>query len=341
MSIQIRLIQTNPPYSITATKEGLRTLRGSILAQAVDDDPECTELVLENPVLKPEHLDLIKVMCEQGDLNKAEYIHRNEESYREAAVYLNWMLLDVVSSGLIPEILAFAPYVNIYKPETYGSLLPWSIRQYHCILSKHILNMTDPSPIDTQAAMVSALYGQVKIFKLLMERGVNPKTAYIPESVIDIWYDQPLSTDDETNPRKDYQAFRLAIISYIYRGKYVGTQSLIELLLPEEGKLLQEVLELFIIHDCPSMVKMLLESTQVNPNIKVLSNEANFEDSLCPVLIFALNKRYLQLARVLVSSPRFQIRDTDREMILYDRLEHYSQEEIINLIEILRTTYHN
>lgn len=49
MEVKIRL--TQPPYSIRVTKESLKILRGSLLAQAVDDDPECKELVLENPVL--------------------------------------------------------------------------------------------------------------------------------------------------------------------------------------------------------------------------------------------------------------------------------------------------
>jgi hypothetical protein len=339
MEIEIRL--THPPYSVRVTKQGLRTLRGSILAQAVADDPDCKEITLENPVLKPKHLNLIKLMTEQGDLTKVSYGPPDPRDY-DAAVYLNWMLLDVVCDGLIPQILIFAPYINIYKPETYGSLLPWAICQDYTSLAEHILNVTDSTPMDIQAAMVCAMYGQTHIFKRLLARGVDPKTAYMPESVLRIWSSgQPLGPD-EFYAGEDHQAFRLAVGAYI--GAYISgrktdqMEGLIKLLLPEEGKVIQPAFELLCAHNCYSMVKIFLETTEVDPNIQVPSMDNDSETDFVPVLDWALGNEFFQLAKALVSSPRLQIREVHRKQILHFDLSAYSSARIGQLVQRLSET---
>ena len=335
MQVEIRLVNTNQPYSITVTKDGLRTLRGSIFAQALENDPDCKEIKFENPVLKPAHLDIIKVMCEQGDLTEDDYGPPSSQDY-DAAVYLNWMLLDVVCDGLIPEILTFAPNANLYKPETYGSLLPWAICQEYSSLAEHILNVTDSTHMDMQASIVCAMYKQTHIYKRLLARGIDPKTAYMPESVLRIWFGTDFCPEqDRFYEGKEYQAFRLAVGAYI-NGRNSQAEELIKLLLPEEGKVIQKAFELLCTHNCYSMVKIFLESTNVDPNIQVPSNDP--ETAFVPVLIWALENSFFHLAKALVSSPSFHISNVNRKKILHFDLSYYSSARLRRLIQNLSET---
>lgn len=338
MEVEIRLTHTNPPYSVRITKDGLRTLRGSILAQALADDPECKEITLENPVLGPVHLDMIKVMAEQGDLTKDHYGPPDPRDYY-AAIYLNWMLLDVVCDGLMQDILTFAPYVNIYKPETYGSLLPWAVCQDYSSLVEHILNVTDSTPMDMQAAMVCAMYGQTHIFKRLMARGIDPKTTNVPASVLRIWSGPNFYPSAAPfYAGVDHQAFRLAIGAYIDGRKTLQVEALIKLLLPEEGKIVQQAFEKLCINNCYSIVKIFLETTDFDPNIQVPSMDYNSEEDFIPVLVYALKRGYYQLAKVLVSSPRFQISQMNRTKILHFDIENYGSARMSQLIQSLGET---
>lgn len=134
MSVEIRL--THPPYSVFVTRDQIQTLKGSLLAQAVDSD---TEVTLDNPLIKPTYLNLLAMMARQEEI-KAQ---PSDEDLRKAAIYLNWPLLSVIQDPKYIQMQAFAPYCNLYHPETYGSILPWAIAINFPMLTCHILQMTE------------------------------------------------------------------------------------------------------------------------------------------------------------------------------------------------------
>lgn len=74
--------------------------------------------------------------------------------------------------------------VNIYRPETYGSALPWTIMNHYDSLAQHILQVTEPSPTDTH---------KPHIIKVLLCR-VDPITSVIPRHVLNFW-DPPKEID--------------------------------------------------------------------------------------------------------------------------------------------------
>lgn len=125
MSVQI--ILTQPPYSVLIAREPLRAMKESLLAEALEMDPEAKEIQIDNPIVKPEHLELLVRMTMQEEIKVELPDDFDCTGICEAAKYLNWPLLEVIGCGFLYHVQAFAPNVNIYKPETYGSLLVWSL----------------------------------------------------------------------------------------------------------------------------------------------------------------------------------------------------------------------
>src|SRR5437868_14824252 len=117
MTVQIRL---RDMYTINLTRDEIVSLKGSLLSQSLGDD---TVISLDNPIIQPGHLDLLAKMARQEEIkpqpcNKAQH---------QAAVYLNWPLLSVVQNPKYASMQKFAPYCHLYRPETFGSVLPWSV----------------------------------------------------------------------------------------------------------------------------------------------------------------------------------------------------------------------
>jgi len=223
MSVQIRLSHCD--YTVTLPKEGLRAMRGSLLAQALEDDPEAKEIVLDNPVIQPYHIYVIGMMARY---EKLEVKNELVGPFDAAAQYLNWPLLEVVASlDAYAQMQVFAPYVNIYKPETYGPLLLWSIKTGFTSLAQHILQVTEPGPLDGQALTLSVMMGNLETVQKLLQRGVDPVMNYTPKYVLDIWYPQKMFVydlfHDDYWPRKVdallettiHQTFYLACLKHI------------------------------------------------------------------------------------------------------------------------------
>src|SRR5207253_11465354 len=112
----------------------LRKLRGSLLAQALENEPETATIDLPNAIVSSEHLDVIAMMAREEKLNLQP--DWNDGSYQKAGEYLNWPLLEVVRFSAYLDWLEFAPYVDIYRPETYGSSLMWALSQHHQSIAK-------------------------------------------------------------------------------------------------------------------------------------------------------------------------------------------------------------
>src|SRR5207253_8446587 len=107
MSLRINLLPYN--YSVEMLREGVKGLRGSILAQALETDPEAKSIDITNPVVKPEHLDAIAKMARKESL--IEISNADDTSYTEAAKYLNWPLLQMAAkSSEYTDLLEFCPY---------------------------------------------------------------------------------------------------------------------------------------------------------------------------------------------------------------------------------------
>lgn len=167
MSVEIRLTHTNPPYCLSFTRDQIQRLKGSILAQAVGSD---TEVTLNNPLVKPAHLNLLAKMSQQEDIKARP----PDKGQHKAAVYLDWPLLSVVQNPKYTQMQRFAPYCNLYRPETFGSVLPWAIANNFSMLTHHILQMTELNELDNQALAVAVMYGRSKMTQILLTRGCDP-----------------------------------------------------------------------------------------------------------------------------------------------------------------------
>ena len=163
MSIRINL--TTFGYSLDVPKEGLLKLRGSLFAQAIETEPEVKSIDITNPVVKPEHLVAIAKMARQEKLDTEMKVDS-----KEAAQYLNWPLLDAIRNPLYTDCLELAPTVDIYRPETYGSLLVWSVRLRFQALTQHILQVTDSSPVEGQAFVLAAHLYNISAIRELLSR---------------------------------------------------------------------------------------------------------------------------------------------------------------------------
>lgn len=183
MSILIQLSHCN--YTVALPREGLMAMRGSLFAQALEIDPNETEIKLENPGIKPYHMDVISLMARQGNL---EFKKEMYMEFTTAAEYLNWSLLEAVADPNYALMQVYAPYANIYKPETYGPILLWSIRNNFTSLARHILQVTETGPLDGQALTLSVMMDNVDIVRRLLQRGVDPVTNYTPKYILDMWY---------------------------------------------------------------------------------------------------------------------------------------------------------
>lgn len=320
MQVEIKLTHINPPYVVRVSKESLRALPGSILAQALGNDPDCKEITFDNPILKPRHLDIIAAMTRREDLTQfRSNQNTGETDDYAAAVYLNWMLLDVVCDGLLEEIKIFAPYVDIYRPETYGHLLLWSLYCGYDSLFEHILRVAEPGPLDVQAAAVALMYSRLTAFKVLLARGVHPGTAYTKPYILQIWRPNNLTIPSGTNN----QLLRLAVACYIKVTRdEEETLPLVELLLRDErchqNESLQNILRVAFDENDSKLAQLLLQLTPVDPNIMV-SYEYMLSKHYHPILYAALNKGSIELAHVLIMCPRLK---------LSDRLRSYIQESI-------------
>ena len=314
MQIEIRL--THPTYAVHVSKEGLRILRGSILAQALADDPECKEIAFDNPILKPAHLEIIAAMTRQEDLTQfrsnSREIRYNPDTGKscdyQVAVYLNWMLLDVVCDGLLDEIKLYSPNMDIYRPETYGHLLLWSIDRGHESLTQHILQVTEPNPLEIQAAAIAIMHSRASIFKTLLVRGINPGTAYTPPYILQIWRPNNLVVLEGT----DNQLLRLAVACYIEVARDEDeTLPLVELLLRDErchqNESLQVMLRIAFGANDSKLAQLLLYLTPVDPNIWI-----SYE---YPILYAALNTHDIEFAHVLIMCPRLKLIETMRSYL--------------------------
>jgi hypothetical protein len=186
MSIQIRRWACG--YTETVPKDGLKTLKGCLLAQALEDDPEAKEIVLENDVVQPCHLMSLGAMARGETVRIKDDLKGDLKGAAAAAKYFNWPLLEAVSDPTYAQMQVFAPYVDIYKPETYGPLLLWSITTGFTSLAQHILRVTEPGPLEGQALTLSVMKRDVNIVRRLLQRGVDPVTNYTPEYILDVWY---------------------------------------------------------------------------------------------------------------------------------------------------------
>lgn len=188
MSVLIRLSHCD--YTLTLPTEGLRAMRGSLFAQALETDPEAKEIVLDNPIIQPYHIYVIGMMARH---EKLEIKNELVGPFEAAAQYLNWPLLEAVAAlDAYAQMQVFAPYVNIYKPETYGPLLLWAIKTDFTSLAQHILQMTELGPLDGQSLTLSVMMGNAEIVRRLLQRGVDPVTNYTPKYILDIWYPQKM-----------------------------------------------------------------------------------------------------------------------------------------------------
>jgi hypothetical protein len=315
-------------------------MEGSLFAEALETDPEATEISLENPVVEPKHLGLLVRMSRQEEI-KVELLEDFDpettfyslEAYN-AAIYLNWPLLQVIDSGLLNEIQAFAPYANIYKPETYGPLLLWSLARDDSSLTRHILQVTEPGPLDAQAFLVATLHGRLAAVKALLAREVNPATAYTPLHLLKIWCPQLTRPNPhpETDPlveSKQNQALCLVISAYLNFPENLGKiVPVIQLLLQDTRchSALQNILEVACQIPSSALVEMLLTLTPVDPNIIRQP----------PVIVYALEQPYLPLAKVLAACPRLKLSDALRQYILSLENFPYDREEYEQVIRRVR-----
>lgn len=133
MSIQIRRWPCG--YTETLSKESVKAMSGCILAQALEDDPEAKEIVLENAVIQPIHIITLGFLARQEEIKLKDDL----KGAAAAAKYLTWPLLEAVSDPRYIQMQVFAPWANIHKPETYGPLLLWAIKTSFISLAQHIL----------------------------------------------------------------------------------------------------------------------------------------------------------------------------------------------------------
>lgn len=331
MNIDITLTTFN--YTVTLPRAGIRQLRGSLLAQALELEPNIPEIKLSGPDVKPEHLDVIAKMVRQEKLDLII-----PESYIQAARYLNWPLLDALSSGYYHMLLEFSPNLNIYRPETYGPALAWSIVNRYESLTQHILQVTDPSPMDAQALILAAATHTPSIVKFLLTR-VDPVTATIPRHVLFLW--QPLKAIDMQNIYQVVQrdhvnhflegegnyAFRLACAAMVPEVNFpsFARMTLAHLLADERVRNtapLQKALEMAVKSSARILLNFLLEETDVDPNIEVKMPVMNmlpgdFETKTVTLIDFALQFDQIQEARMLAQCPRTKVSESMQNLLEY------------------------
>jgi hypothetical protein len=177
MSIEIRL--THTPYSVSLTRDQLQTLNGSLLTQAIGSD---TEVIIDNPLVTPTYLNLLAMMARQEEIKALP----PDKDLHKASVYLNWPLLSVIQNPKYIQMQSFAPYCNLYRPETFGSVLPWAIANNFPMLTHHILQMTELNALDNQGLAVSVMYGRTRTTKILLTRGCDP-SVMIDASILVAW----------------------------------------------------------------------------------------------------------------------------------------------------------
>lgn len=331
MQVEIRLTHTNPPYAIKMAREALRAMKGSLFAEALETDPEATEISLDNPVVEPKHLNMLSRMTHREEIKvelptdfNPEFHFYSSDAY-EAAKYLNWPLLDVIMSGLLNEIHAFAPYANIHQPETYGPLLLWSLSRDYTSLTQHILQVTQSCPLDAQAFIIGTISGRLAAVKVLLSREVNPATAYTPLHILKIWYPQVKDSPRHMETlllmeSKQNQALCLAVAEYL---NFPETSKellwpLIQLLLQEERchSSLPDILRVACQVGSFDLIEMMLTLTPVDPNITV--EHVGYESvNHLPLIVYALEELWFPLAKFLVTCPRLKLSDTLRQAILH------------------------
>ncbi|HMC98960.1 MAG TPA: hypothetical protein VKH37_02370, partial [Ferruginibacter sp.] len=271
MTVEIRLIPSN--FSVTLTRDQILTLKGSLLAQALETDSEAKLISLDNPVVRPQELQAIARMARQEPLEWQLATGEEVEARGKAADYLNWPLLEV---ELYPIIHQFAPYANLYRPETFGSLLPWAIQWNYSALIRHIFRIAPPGPLDEQALMVAIYYRNMEAVKMLLHRGINPATAHVEEiHILSTWIHQ-------TEPGFFIKLMRLSLTDKMHQALYLlvltytenpVNQQLLTLLLGQEelktGPHLQKALHSAMHFGKEDVAVQLIQQTDVDPNILV------------------------------------------------------------------------
>jgi hypothetical protein len=332
MDVIINLTSFN--YSVTAPRAGLRKLRGSLFAQALETEPHLTTIEISNPIVNREHLDVMATIARQEKLDvKVDW---DDESYTKAAGYLNWPFLQALRGGQYTRLLEFAPYVDIYRPETYGSALPWAIMNHYDSLAQHILQVTEPSPIDAHALVLAALTHKPYIVKVLLSR-VDPVTSVIPRHVLNLWnprkeidmnLTQIVQRDNIERFLRDEgnQAFRLACISMVpHPNLPTYAQATLSCLLADERVRttapLQGALEMAVRTSSTILLRFLLEKTDVNPNFEVVGpilREKLFETRRMPLIQAAFELGKISEAKLLAKCPRITVSKELREKIYYE-----------------------
>jgi len=182
-------------------------------------------------------------------------------------------------------------------------------------LTQHILQVTEPGPLDMQAAAIALMYSRASIFKTLLARGVNPGTAYTPPYILQIWRPNNLVILNET----DNQLLRLAVACYTKVTRDEDeTLPLVELLLRDErchqSGSLQDMLRVACEENDSKLAQLILQLTPIDPNI-MISYEYMLSNYYHPILYAALNKCEVELAQVLIMCPRLKLSETLRSYI--------------------------
>jgi len=92
----------------------------------------------------------------------------------------------VVQNPKYIQMQSFAPYCNLYRPETFGPVLLWAVANNFPMLAHHILQMTALNALDNQALAVSVVYGRTKTTKMLLARGCDP-LVIVDVSTLMLW----------------------------------------------------------------------------------------------------------------------------------------------------------
>lgn len=332
MDVIINLTSLN--YSVTVPRAGLRKLQGSLFAQSLETEPDLTTIDIPNPIVLPEHLAVIATMARQEKLEVK--VDLDDPSYAKAAEYLNWPFLQALRGGEYTHLIEFAPYIDIYRPETYGSALPWAIVRHHDNLAQHILQVTEPSPIDAHALVLAAIAHNYRIVKILLSR-VDPVTSAIPFHVLKIWHPpraidmknlaQVVQKDNIVRFLRDEgnESFRQACVSMVPH-PYLPTyaQATLSCLLADERVRttapLQEALEMAVKTSSTILLRFLMEKTDVDPNFEVnglLISEGRSETRRIPLIQEAFELGKIQEAKYLAECPRTKISFEFRRQISY------------------------
>jgi hypothetical protein len=319
MSVEIRL--THSSYSVSVTRGQIQTLKGSLLAQAVGSD---TEVVLDNPLVKLDYLNLLAMMARQEEIKALP----PDKDLRKAAVYLNWPLLSVIQNPKYIQMQAFAPYCNLYHPETYGSVLPWSIAINFPMLTRHILQMTDSTRLDNQSLGVAVMYGRLEPVKMLLARGADPSVNRDRQALL-VWSSFSGPENWSIIPEYNYAEYDVNEVKshpivwmsvWRCRDKCEHSFELMQLLFTcpslQQGGYLSEIMMEVISSDSqetvsPRLIKMLQTQTQFDPNEMCLSHGRRETP-----LVIAYKWRRPQALHLLAADPRCQIPETLRAKLL-------------------------